>query len=158
MATERAAFKETRRRAVKPLARHRDATTGDDRQRRCADAADAVGDGAQRRRVISCRMTDELSALIEIERIGLSEMLLTMATARETAPEAETDPRYIAAADSIRLIAATMDKVDDAMLVKLASVNETSEGGLSSLIAAHLVEVGFARCRSMRMRGSSSSH
>jgi hypothetical protein len=59
-------------------------------------------------------MTDaETTAMAEIERNGLSASFMLMATARETAPEAETDTRYIAAADNIRHIAATIDQVDD---------------------------------------------
>jgi ribosomal protein S19E (S16A) len=47
-------------------------------------------------------MTNELAALIEIERNGLSAMLMLTATSRETAPEAETDPRYVRAAHLCR--------------------------------------------------------
>jgi hypothetical protein len=45
---------------------------------------------------------------------------------------------------SIGKIASTMDQITDDMLVKLARVNEVSEGTLSSLMAPRLVEVGFA--------------
>jgi hypothetical protein len=80
----------------------------------------------------------------EAERNVLCAMLLMMAAARETAPEAERDARYVAAADSIRQIAATMDQIGDDVVLKLFSVNETSEGLLSELISAMVTEVGFA--------------
>lgn len=89
-------------------------------------------------------MTAEQSALAEVERNGLCASFMLMATARETALEAETDARYIAAADAIRLIAATLDQVGDEVLLRLSSVNINSEGWLSQLIGARLSQVGFA--------------
>jgi hypothetical protein len=91
-------------------------------------------------------MTDdaERSAMAEIERNGLCASMMMIATAREIEPEAETDPRYVAAADAIRVIAATMDQISDDVLLRLSSMDLTSEGGLSQLIGARLDQVGFA--------------
>jgi hypothetical protein len=57
--------------------------------------------------------------------------------------EAAQDHRYADAAASIGRIAATMDQIGDDMLEKLASVNETNKGLLSSLMAARLCAIGF---------------
>jgi hypothetical protein len=83
-----------------PLAQHHDAEAGDDRQRRCEDAAyAAAGDAAATVSGFEPRMTDaEQSAIIEFERNGLSTMLLLFAASRELATEAATDARYIEAA------------------------------------------------------------
>ena len=59
----------------------------------------------------------------------VSDAVVT-ATARELAPQAVSDARYIAAANNLRVIAATLDQVGDDLLVKLANVNRTSEGVL----------------------------
>ena len=71
------------------------------------------------------------------ERAGLSLALLLMATAREAGGDTLT-------ADALRRIAATIDRVEDGELMKLAAVNETSDGLLSKLIALHLEQVGRA--------------
>ena len=78
------------------------------------------------------------------ERKGLLAMLSLTATARELAPQAVSDARYMAAANSIRQIAATLDQIDDAALLKLAHVNRASDGVLLALIAARIEQVGFA--------------
>jgi hypothetical protein len=90
------------------------------------------------------RMTDEQSALIKVERSRLSAMLILFAASRDLEATASGDQRFIAAADAIKQIEATLPMIDDAVLLKLVSVNETSEGALSQLIAARLSEVGFA--------------
>jgi hypothetical protein len=87
-------------------------------------------------------MTSDPAALIAVERAGLRLMFTLMASARETDLAAQHDHRYSEAAASIRRIAATLHQVDDAAMVKLASVDQTAP--LSSLIAQRLVEVGFA--------------
>lgn len=90
-------------------------------------------------------MTDddtELTTLLEAERNELAAMFRLMANAR--ALEAEHDHRYHKAAVSLQKIAATMGEVDDAMLLKLAKVNQTSDGLLSVLLGEHLKEIAFA--------------
>ena len=59
--------------------------------------------------------------------------------------EAKTtgDQRYCAAADSVKKIEATLHRIDDRTLLKLASVNTAVEGLLWTLIAARLERVGF---------------
>ncbi|WP_029079306.1 hypothetical protein [Bradyrhizobium sp. th.b2] len=90
-------------------------------------------------------MTDaEQSAMIEVERNALGAMLVLFASAREIEAVAASDARLMAAADAITRIAETLDQVSDQVLRKLSSVNITSEGGLSALIAARLSQVGFA--------------
>jgi hypothetical protein len=78
------------------------------------------------------RMTDddtELAALLEAERAEFAEMFRLTAKAR--ALEAEHDHRYHHAAVSLQKIAATMGEVDDAMLLRLAKVNQAN-GGFAS--------------------------
>ena len=87
-------------------------------------------------------MTDEPSTLAE--ESGLRGMLALVALARVSAPEAADDPRYTDAAESIMRIDATLDQVDDAVLAKLMSVDETSQGMLTALIMARLAQVAFA--------------
>ena len=90
-------------------------------------------------------MTDddtELATLLEAERAEFAEMFRLTAKAR--ALEAENDHRYHNAAVSLQKIAATMGEVDDAMLLKLAKVNQTSDGLLSVLLGEHLKEIAFA--------------
>ena len=89
-------------------------------------------------------MTDddtELATLLEAERAEFAAMFRLTAKAR--ALEAEHDHRYHNAAVSLQKIAATMGEVDDAMLLKLANVNQTSDG-LSVLLGEHLKEIAFA--------------
>jgi hypothetical protein len=83
----------------------------------------------------------ELATLLEAERAEFAEMFRLTAKAR--ALEAEHDHRYHNAAVSLQKIAATMGEVDDAMLLKLANVNQTSDG-LSVLLGEHLKEIAFA--------------
>ena len=52
-------------------------------------------------------------------------MLSMTATARELAPQAVSDVRYIRAANNLRVIAATLHQVSDDVLLKLANVNRT---------------------------------
>jgi hypothetical protein len=73
-------------------------------------------------------MTDEPPALIEVERVRLSLMFTLYAGSRDLEATATGDARYIAAADSIRRIVATLDQVSDDVLLRLATVNELSEG------------------------------
>jgi len=87
-------------------------------------------------------VTDDTIALAE--RRSLAAMLALMASARELEGQAQGDARFIVAAANIRLIAGTLDQVSDASILKLASVNDTSEGLLSQLIAARLEQIGFA--------------
>ncbi len=89
-------------------------------------------------------MTDEQSSLIKAERARLSVTLVLFAISRDIDAMATGDQRFIAAADSVKKIEATLHMVDDAVLLKLASVDETSKGGLLALIAARLSEIGFA--------------
>ena len=84
----------------------------------------------------------ELATLLEAERAEFAEMFRLTAKAR--ALEAEHDHRYHHAAVSLQKIAATMGEVDDAMLLKLAKVNQTSDGLLSALLGEHLNEIAFA--------------
>jgi hypothetical protein len=84
----------------------------------------------------------ELATLLEAERAEFAEMFRLTAKAR--ALEAEHDHRYHHAAVSLQKIAATMGEVDDAMLLKLAKVNQTSDGLLSVLLGEHLKEIAFA--------------
>ena len=84
----------------------------------------------------------ELATLLEAERKEFAEMFRLTAKAR--ALEAEHDHRYHNAAITLQKIAATMGEVDDAMLLKLANVNQTSDGLLSVLLGEHLKEIAFA--------------
>jgi len=86
-------------------------------------------------------MTDGTAAN---ERSGLLSMFKLMAAAREMEGQVQGDVRFTVAAANIRLIAGTLDQVSDASILKLASVNDTSEGLLSQLIAARLEQIGFA--------------
>jgi hypothetical protein len=63
---------------------------------------------------------------------------------RDFEATATGDARYIVAADSIRQIVATLDQVSDGVLLRLATVNELSEGRLSQLIVARIEQVGGA--------------
>jgi hypothetical protein len=81
-------------------------------------------------------MTDDQSALIKGERNGLSAMLLLFAISRDLEARATGDRRFSAAADAIKQIETTLHMIDDATLLKLVTVNETSEGALLQLIAA----------------------
>ena len=89
-------------------------------------------------------MTDEQSSLIKAERARLSVTLVLFAISREIDAMATGDQRFIVAADSVKKIEATLDMVDDAVLLKLSSVDETSKDELLALIAAWLSEIGFA--------------
>jgi hypothetical protein len=91
------------------------------------------------------RMTaSERTAKAEVERNGLSASFMLFAASRDLEAHASGDRRFSAAADSIKQIEATLDQVSDDTLLKLASVNITSEGALSQLIGARLEQVGFA--------------
>ena len=63
---------------------------------------------------------------------------------RDTLHASVLKRRYHHAAVSMQKIAATMGEVDDAMLLKLAKVNQTSDGLLSVLLGEHLNEIAFA--------------
>src|SRR6478752_5773343 len=87
-------------------------------------------------------MTDaETTALVE--RARLSMRLVLFAASREVEAARSSDHRYAETADAIRRIAGTMDQVSDDVLWKLVTVNQLSEGPLSTLIATRL-EVGGA--------------
>ncbi len=73
----------------------------------------------------------------------MSVMLLLLAVARGIEAKTTGDQRYCAAADSVKKIEATLHRVDDGTLLKLANVNTAVEGLLSTLIAARLERVGF---------------
>jgi hypothetical protein len=88
-------------------------------------------------------MTDaETTALVE--RARLSMTLVLIAASREVEAARGSDHRYAETADAIKRIAATMDQVSDDVLLKLVTVNQLSEGPLSTLIATRLSEVGGA--------------
>jgi ATP-dependent DNA ligase len=69
-------------------------------------------------------MTDEQSSLIKDERARLSVTLVLFAISRDIDAMATGDQRFIAAADSVKKIEATLHMVDDAVLLKLASVRD----------------------------------
>jgi hypothetical protein len=89
-------------------------------------------------------MTDEQSALIKVERTRLNLLFTLFAVSRDFEATTIGDVRYIAAADSIRQIVATLDQVSDDVLLRFATANELSEGTLSQLIAARIEQVGGA--------------
>ena len=70
--------------------------------------------------------------------------LALFATSRVIEAAGSGDRRYAYAADAIKRIAGTRDQVGDEVLMKLATINEISNGTLSSLMSARLAEVGFA--------------
>jgi hypothetical protein len=70
---------------------------------------------------------NDLAETIDIERDGLRDMLEAVAVARETDAEAQRDHRYAEAARNIRLVASTLHRVDDAVVVGVAMINEASE-------------------------------
>ena len=65
-----------------------------------------------------------------------------LARVRQEAATADIEDAY--AADAIKRIAGTLDQVGDEVLMRLATINEISNGTLSSLMSARLAEVGFA--------------
>jgi len=81
------------------------------------------------------------------ERQNLQLMLRLLACEREIAPEPADDERYALAAKCLRSISRTLPSISDATLLKLASVNATSQGNLVSLIRLHAETVGFQRGR-----------
>lgn len=87
-------------------------------------------------------MIDE-QALAETERASLVSMFTACALAREIEADVTGDPHYMAAADSLTRIAASVDQIGDDVMVKLSSVNSTSEGALASLIGERAMAVGF---------------
>ena len=88
-------------------------------------------------------MTDTMTAAL-VERARLSVTLALFATSRVIEAAGSGDRRYAYAADAIKRIAATLDQVGDEVLMRLATINEISNGMLSSLMSARLAEVGFA--------------
>ena len=90
-------------------------------------------------------MTDEaeVSALIKAERARLAVMFILFAISRDIEAKATGDQRFSAAANSVKQIEATMVQVSDDVLINLMSVNETSNGMLTTLITAPLRAVGF---------------
>jgi hypothetical protein len=87
---------------------------------------------------------DEQSATAKVERTRLSLMFTLFAVSRDFEATATGDARYIAAAGSIRQIVATLDQISDDVLLRLATVNELSEGRLLELITARVEQVGGA--------------
>jgi hypothetical protein len=77
------------------------------------------------------------------ERLQLCLSMLQFAASRLVEAEASGDERLMVSAGAIGQIVATMDAVDDATLLKLASVDATCNGMLSQLIEARLQQVGF---------------
>src|SRR6478735_10656645 len=82
------------------------------------------------------------AALAERARLGVT--LALFATSRGIEAAGSGDRRYAYAADAIKRIAGTLDQVGDEVLMRLATINEISNGMLSSLMSARLAEVGFA--------------
>jgi hypothetical protein len=74
-----------------------------------------------------------------VERARLSMTLVLFAASREIEAARSSDHRYAEAAASIKRITGTMDQVSDDVLLKLVTVNQLSEGLLSTLIAAAVV-------------------
>ena len=85
----------------------------------------------------------EVSALIKAERARLAVMFILFAISRDIETKATGDQRFGAAANSVKQIEATMVQVSDDVLINLMSVNETSNGMLTTLITARLRAVGF---------------
>ena len=77
-------------------------------------------------------------------RTGRARATALFATSRVIEAAGSGDRRYAYAADAIKRIAATLDQVGDEVLMRLATINEISNGMLSSLMSARLAEVGFA--------------
>jgi hypothetical protein len=88
--------------------------------------------------------TDAQSALIEIERNSLHTMFTLLAAAREVEAVAYSDARLMASAENIRHIALTMDTVGTEVLVRLATINDLSEGLLARLVVARAAETGMS--------------
>ena len=82
------------------------------------------------------------AALAERARLGVT--LALFATSRGIEAAGSGDRRYAYAADAIKRIAGTLDQVGDEVLMRLATINEISNGTLSSLMSARLAKVGFA--------------
>jgi hypothetical protein len=91
------------------------------------------------------KMTDdaEQSALIQIESARLRVMLVLLAASDAVKAAGSGDRRRAEAVDAIEHIAGTMEMVDSAVLLKLASVDELSEGLLTLLITARAMATGF---------------
>lgn len=85
----------------------------------------------------------ETSALVEVERAGLTMMFALFATSREVEATGSGDRRYADAADAIKRIAGTLDLISDEVVTKLSAVNEASECLLTTLIAARVEQIGF---------------
>jgi hypothetical protein len=91
----------------------------------------------------------EMTAFLDGERRGLRDLLLQIADMRECDPEAARDPRYGDAAGNLRHLAATIVRVDDELLLRVAllarAVQDHGAGDLvAELISAKLLAVGFA--------------
>ena len=95
------------------------------------------------------------AALAERARLGVT--LALFATSRGIEAAGSGDRRYAYAADAIKRIAGTLDQVGDEVLMRLATINEISNGTLSSLMSARLAEVGFALRPILTPRFSSRS-
>ena len=80
----------------------------------------------------------EVSALIKAERARLAVMFILFAISRDIEAKATGDQRFGAAANSVKQIEATMVQVSDDVLINLMSVNESSNGMLTTLITARL--------------------
>ena len=88
-------------------------------------------------------MTDTMTAALS-ERARLGVTLALFAISRGIEAAGSGDRRYAYAADAIKRIAGTLDQVGDEVLMRLATINEFSNGTLPSLMSARLAEVGFA--------------
>jgi hypothetical protein len=82
--------------------------------------------------------------LMKVERDSLSRMFTAIAAARGIEAVADNDARLMASAENIRHMALTMDTVGTDVLVRLATINDLSEGLLARLIVARAAETGMS--------------
>ena len=80
---------------------------------------------------------------IHVERDGLRDLLLAVEMARGPDVEAKRDRRFAVAARNIRLVADTLDQVDDGVWVDVAMLDVARKDVLLSLIAARLLVIAF---------------
>ena len=68
---------------------------------------------------------------------------LSIAATREADQDAATDQCYAKAAANLRLMAETMRDVDDDLLLRVAMIDDVTNGLVSQLISALLCAIGF---------------
>jgi len=90
-----------------------------------------------------CDMTVS-EGLIKVERDSLSRMFTAIAAARGIEAAADNDARLMASAENIRHMALTMDTVGTDVLMRLATINDLSEGLLARLVVARAAETGMS--------------